>query len=95
MSRPRIYKTEGARKAARKAAQARYNKRLGERTVCLQARVSPELAKRVDEVVEASGLTRADWLRETIERVVGRKKGAGRMTARLPNLKNRPEITRD
>lgn len=72
MSRPRIYKTEAARKAARKAAQARYNKRTAERTMCLQARVSPALARKVDAAVEAAGLTRADWLREAIERVVGR-----------------------
>lgn len=71
MGRKKLYETEADRAAARKAKQRGYNKTLCERTVCIQARVSPALARKVDAAVEASGMTRADWLRETLERVVG------------------------
>ena len=72
MGRKKLYETEEERVAARRERQRRYNKTLRERTVCIQARVSPALARKVDAAVAASGLTRADWLRELIEESVER-----------------------
>ena len=70
MSRPRKYETDSERDAARKKKQSLYNKRMTERTVCIQARVSPALARKLDDTAEAAGLTRADWLRREVARIL-------------------------
>lgn len=70
MSRPRKYETDAERDAARKKAQTRYNKTMLKRTVCLQTRVSPALARKVDDSATADGLTRADWLRRELARLL-------------------------
>ena len=70
MGRHKIYKTEEERQAARKAAQARYNKRVTDTTVCVQARISPDLARELNDALKAAGITRADWLRQAIRQFV-------------------------